>query len=88
MTFVVEKDGSITNVKVLRGVSPSLDKSAVTAIEGMPKWTPATLKGEAVRSQYNMPVRYILASGNDDIYEEYIPRKERRALSKETKSRS
>ena len=67
VTFVIEKDGSITNVKVLKGVCPSLDNEAVRVIKAMPRWSPGKAKGETVRVQYNMPIRFILGeSVNDD----------------------
>ena len=47
--FVVEKDGSVTNVKVVRPVDPSLDKEAVRVLKGMPKWIPGTKNGYKVR---------------------------------------
>ena len=53
--FVVEKDGSIANAKVLRGVDPELDKEAVRVVSVMPKWKPGTQKGEAVRVKYTVP---------------------------------
>lgn len=58
--FVVEKDGSITNVKILRGIDPELNKEAVRVISAMPKWKPGTQKGEAVRVKYTVPVMFRL----------------------------
>ena len=58
--FVVEKDGSISNVAILRGVSVSLDREAKRVVCMMPKWTPGELKGEAVRSRYLMPIVFKL----------------------------
>jgi protein TonB len=60
ISFVVDKDGSITNVKVIRGVSKDLDKEAQRIIEIMPKWVPAEIKGKAVRSMYRLPVQFRL----------------------------
>jgi len=60
VNFVVEKDGSISHVKVLRGVSPLLDAEAVRIITNMPKWTPGMQKGEAVRVNYNLPIKFTL----------------------------
>ncbi|MCK5846333.1 MAG: energy transducer TonB [Bacteroidales bacterium] len=61
VTFVVEKNGSISNVKVLRGIGGGCDEAAINAIKGMPKWKPGKQRGRAVRAQFNMPVRFILA---------------------------
>ncbi|MDE6002459.1 MAG: TonB family protein, partial [Prevotella sp.] len=55
-TFVVEKDGSITDVRVIKAVDPSLDKEAVRVVKGMPKWIPGKQNGSAVRVKYTVPV--------------------------------
>ena len=60
VTFVVEKDGSITDVKTLRGVAPSLDEESIRVVKAMPKWKPGILKGEPVRVQFNLPLRFVL----------------------------
>ena len=57
-TFVVEKDGSISNVRVVRSVAPSLDKEAVRVLKAMPKWIPGKHKGESVRVKYLTPVTF------------------------------
>ena len=49
--FIVEKDGTLTNVKVPDSVHPALDAEGIRLIKAMPKWTPAQLKGQAVRSK-------------------------------------
>lgn len=69
--FVVEKDGSIANAKVLRGVDPELDKEAVRVVSVMPKWKPGTQKGEAVRVKYTVPVMFRLKEDNAPV--EYAP---------------
>ena len=58
--FVVEKDGSLTDVQVVKGISPSLDKEAIRVIESMPKWKPGVQNGEIVRVRYTLPVVYRL----------------------------
>ena len=58
--FVVEKDGSITDVHVLRGVDPSLDKEAVRVVKSMPRWTPGKQNGTTVRVNYRLPVLFRL----------------------------
>ena len=56
--FVVEKDGSISNVKVLKGVHPELDAEVVRVVEMMPKWNPGKQDGKPVRTFYQIPVRF------------------------------
>ena len=58
--FVVEKDGSISDVHVLRGVDPSLDKEAVRVVKSMPRWTPGNQNGITVRVNYRVPVLFRL----------------------------
>ena len=58
--FVVNKDGSIVDAKVLRGVDPYLDKEAIRAISSMPKWKPGMQRGKAVRVKYTVPVMFRL----------------------------
>ena len=59
-TFVVERDGSLTDVKVMRSVDPSLDKEAVRVIKSMPHWNPGRQGGMAVRVKYTIPVIFRL----------------------------
>ena len=54
--FVVETDGSISNVRVARKVFPSLDEEAVRVVKAMPKWKPGKEKGRLVRVNYTLPV--------------------------------
>ena len=58
--FVVEKDGSVTNVNVLRGVCEELDNEAVRVVKAMPRWTPGMNEGKPVRVQYTLPVVFKL----------------------------
>jgi len=60
VTFVVEADGSVTNVKVLRGIGSGCDEEAVRVVKMMPKWNPGKQAGKAVRVQYNLPIRFAL----------------------------
>jgi protein TonB len=60
VTFVVEKDGRISNVKILRGIGGGCDEEAVRVIKGMPNWKPGKQRGRPVRAQFNMPIRFIL----------------------------
>ncbi len=60
VSFVVERDGSITDVKVVKSVDPSLDREASRLVSGMPKWIPGKQNGSAVRVKYNVPVTFRL----------------------------
>lgn len=58
--FIVDKDGSIDDVKTLRGVNPDLDAEAIRVIKTMPRWEPGTHKGKPVRVKYTVPVMFRL----------------------------
>jgi protein TonB len=58
--FVIEKDGSISNVKVLAGVHPELDQEAMRVVKMMPKWRPGEQMGKTVRCLYNIPIRFTI----------------------------
>ncbi len=60
VSFVVERDGSVTNVKIVRGVDPMLDAETIRVVSASPKWTPGSLKGENVRVSYIFPVVFLL----------------------------
>lgn len=60
VTFVVERDGSITDVKVIKSVDPSLDKEAQRVVKSMPHWIPGKQNGSAVRVKYTVPVTFRL----------------------------
>jgi len=60
VTFVVERDGSITDVRVAKSVDPSLDKEAQRVVRSMPHWIPGKQNGSAVRVKYTVPVTFIL----------------------------
>lgn len=59
-TFVVERDGSITDIRVARGVDPSLDKEAIRVLKSMPHWIPGKQNGSAVRVKFTVPVTFKL----------------------------
>ena len=59
-TFVVERDGSITDVRVAKSVDPSLDKEATRVVKSMPHWIPGKQNGSAVRVKYTLPVTFRL----------------------------
>lgn len=58
--FVVETDGSISNIEVVKHAFPSLDAEAVRVIQAMPKWSPGKQKGQAVRVKYVVPINFNL----------------------------
>ena len=60
VTFVVEKNGSITNAKVVKSVSPELDAEALRVVKSMPNWTPGKQRGEAVRVKFTIPIVFRL----------------------------
>ncbi len=60
VTFVVEPDGSVTNVKILRGIGGGCDEEAIRVVKNMPKWKPGKQRGKPVRVQFNLPIRFIL----------------------------
>ncbi len=60
ITFVVEKDGSITGVRVLKGIGGGCDEEAIRVVNQMPKWVPGKQRGIPVRVQFNLPVKFIL----------------------------
>lgn len=60
VSFIVERDGSVSDVKILRSVDPSLDKEAIRLINSMPKWKPGMQTGKPVRARFNIPVTFKL----------------------------
>lgn len=60
ITFVVEKDGSITDVRVLRGIGGGCDEEAIRVVKSMPKWEPGRQRNKPVRVQYNLPIKFTL----------------------------
>ena len=66
ISFVVEKDGSIGEVKVLRGIGGGCDEESVRVISDMPKWKPGKQKGEFVRVSYQIPIMFKLGQTNDE----------------------
>jgi protein TonB len=60
VTFVVEVDGSITDVKVLRGIGAGCDEEAIRVVKNMPKWVPGKQRGVPVRVQFNLPIKFTL----------------------------
>ena len=60
VSFIVEKDGRVSNVRLLRSVQPSLDKEAIRVVKSMPKWTPGKQNGKPVRVRFNLPIMFKL----------------------------
>lgn len=63
--FIVEKDGRITDVQVVRGIDPLLDKEAARVVQSMPNWQPGTHRGENVRVRFTLPVVFRLEGSNN-----------------------
>jgi TonB family protein len=59
-SFIVETDGSFSNLEVVRSIDPSLDKEAVRVLKKMPKWNPGKQNGSSVRVKYIVPVTFML----------------------------
>ena len=60
VSFVVEPDGSVSNVKVLRGIGGGCDEEAMRVVKSMPKWKPGKQRGKAVRVSYMLPINFQL----------------------------
>ena len=60
ITFVVEKDGSIAEAKVMKSVYPALDEEALRVVNAMPRWIPGKLNGVCVRTKYTIPITFRL----------------------------
>lgn len=60
VTFVIETDGAVSHVRVLRGIGGGCDEEAVRVVTLMPDWKPGYQDGEPVRVQFNLPIRFIL----------------------------
>ena len=63
VTFIVERDGSLSDIRILRGLGYGLDDEVLRVIRLMPRWTPGKQRGKPVRVQFNLPVKFIL-NGN------------------------
>jgi periplasmic protein TonB len=62
VTFVVERDGSLTDIKVVRGIGSGCDEEAQRVLKSSPKWTPGIQNGRPVRVQYTMPINFTLTT--------------------------
>ena len=64
VSFIVEKDGSLTDVKVEKSLDPSFDKEAIRVVKSMPKWEPGMWRGKPARVKYCIPIKFRLAVDN------------------------
>lgn len=62
ISCIIDEEGNVSRVKVVRGVDPLLDQEAIRVVEMMPKFTPGTSNGEAVKVSYTIPVKFVLTS--------------------------
>jgi len=60
VTFVVDKDGSVSDARIARGVDPSIDKEALRVVNSLPKWKPGKQRGKTVRVSYTVPINFVL----------------------------
>jgi protein TonB len=60
VSFVVEKSGKITDVRVLRGIGGGCDEEAIRVVKSMPSWSPGKQRGKAVRVRFNLPIVFKL----------------------------
>ena len=60
VTFVVERNGEVTDVRVLRGIGGGCDEEAIRVVQNMPKWDPGKQRGKPVRVQFNLPIKFTL----------------------------
>ena len=70
LSFVIEADGSLSNVKLLRGVDKLLDDEALRVVKMMPKWEPGEHKGKKVRVQFSMQVKFTLTDAKKELQDE------------------
>ena len=80
VTFVIEVDGSITHVRLLKGIGSGCDEEAIRATQDMPNWIAAKKNGENVRAQFNIPIRFVLPAPPRHPTE-----KEKKAMEKKKK---
>jgi len=66
VSFIVEKDGSVSDVKTVKSIHPSLDEEAVRVVKSMPKWKPGNLNGVPTRVKYTVPITFQLPESNED----------------------
>ncbi|WP_113660692.1 energy transducer TonB [Pedobacter nanyangensis] len=57
-SFIIEKDGSLSSIKILRGLGSGTDEEAIRVLKTSPKWKPGSLDGKPVRAQYSVPIKF------------------------------
>ena len=60
VSFMVERDGTISDVKVVRSLDPAFDEEALRLVKNMPRWNPASLNGERIRQRFYLPIPFII----------------------------
>ena len=65
VAFVIETDGMVSNVKILRGIGGGCDEEAVRVVKGMPKWAPGKQRGKPVRVLFTLPIKFVLSDDAD-----------------------
>jgi TonB family protein len=83
--FIIEKDGSITNVGIRKGVYESLNAEAIRVVKKMPNWIPAKQKGEPVRINYTLPIHFRLAADAPEVPAVPLTEKEQKEYDKKVK---
>lgn len=66
VSFIVEKDGSVSDVKTVKSIHPSLDEEAVRVVKSMPKWKPGNFNGEPTRVRYTIPFTFCIPESDAD----------------------
>ena len=64
VSFIVERDGGLSSIQLLRGIGYGCDEEAMAVVKKMPKWTPATQRGKPVRMEYQLPIIFKLENEN------------------------
>ena len=65
VSFIIEKDGSLSSIQLLRGIGYGCDEEAMAVVKKMPKWKPATQRGKPVRMRYQLPFVFKLENENE-----------------------
>lgn len=65
VSFTIERDGSVTDVKILRDIGGGCGAAVVEAVKNMPRWKPATMQGKPIRMQFSLPVNFSLEDEKD-----------------------